>query len=386
MTQSLTDLELDLRPDEDVAPSPRERLRAARARAARALRELRDELRQVRHDATAPRPEHSPHRVVGWRRALAIGCGAFALWLVADAPTLQHNAQGSPLGARRTVALDVLGPVAALSRGVGLSHLVGAADRVMGRTGHGVVQAGPPLHQSGPPAMLAAGAGPKPTTAAPLPTPTPAAPLRVLAIGDSLGVDFGGPFVDDLAATGVVGIIDDARIDTGLARPDYFDWPQELQADLQRYHPQVVVVFLGANDPQNMVDGGGALAYGTPAWFAAYGRRVGGLMQQATQAGARVLWVGMPPMADPGLDAKMRALDSVYAAQTLLHPGVTYLSSWPVLADGSGNYAEFLPDASGSEVAVREPDGTHVSWPGAERLSQAVIGAMDRIWGLTLKP
>lgn len=335
------------------------------------------------------RAEDGPggRRQLRWGQVLGVGLVAFALWLLCDAPTLLHNAEGSPLGARRTAAMVVLRPVAALSRDLGLSHLVGAADRLMGRTGGGVLQVvGPPSHH-GHDAHRGATPGAHATDALPpLPAPSAASPLRVLSIGDSLGVDFGGPFVNDLAATGVVNATLDAHVDTGLARPDYFDWSAELRADLARYQPEAVVVFLGANDPQNFVDGGSALAYGTEAWTAAYARRVGELMAEATSAGARVLWVGMPPMADPTLGAKMQALDAIYQGQAAAHPGVTYLSSWTVLGDAQGAYAQYLPDPSGSQVAVREPDGTHISPGGAERLSEAAIADMDHAWGLSLRP
>ena len=57
----------------------------------------------------------------------------FGLWFLLDAPSLQHSAQTSPLGTRRTVSLDVVGPVAALSRTFGLSSWCGWTDRALGR-------------------------------------------------------------------------------------------------------------------------------------------------------------------------------------------------------------------------------------------------------------
>jgi hypothetical protein len=204
----------------------------------------------------------------------------------------------------------------------------------------------------------------------------------VLVVGDSLGIDVGQPLVNDLAATGVVTAVLDGHIDTGLARPDYFDWPTELQGDLTRYRPQAVVVFIGANDPQNFLDAGTAVSYGTPTWTTAYAKRVGAFMAAATATGARVLWVGMPPMADPVLNAKMEALNTVYEGQAAAHRGVTFFSSWPVLTDAQGRFATFLPDASGNEVQVREPDGTHIAAPGAQRLSQAAMAEMDHEWGI----
>ncbi len=337
-----------------------------------------------------------------WRHALAAGLMCFAVWLLLDAPTLLHSAQDSPLGTRRSVAMTVLRPVADVSDALGLSHVVGGANRAIGRTGNsvsgsGVLQVeGPPAHAHRPrPARPRIAAAPppgsSPTTAvtapdglAPLGMPTPSAPLRVLVVGDSLGIDFGQPLVNDLAATDVVSAVLDGHIDTGLSRPDYFDWQTELQTDLAKYQPQAVVVFIGANDPQNFVAGGAALSYGTAAWNAAYAQRVGSFMQAALSNGARVLWVGMPPMADPVLNAKMENLNSIYQSQAALHHGVTYFASWPVLSDPQGHYVAFLPDASGNEVQIRDPDGTHIAQPGAQRLSQAAITFMDHEWGLVL--
>jgi hypothetical protein len=234
------------------------------------------------------------------------------------------------------------------------------------------------------PAVSSTTAVTAPDGLAPLAVPTPAAPLRLLVLGDSLGIDFGQPLVNDLAATDVVSAVLDGHIDTGLSRPDYFNWPAELQRDVVTYQPKAVVVFIGANDPQNFIDGSTAVTYGTPAWNAAYGKRVGSLMAQATGAGARVLWVGMPPMADPGLNAKMETLNAIAQNQAAVHPGVTYFASWPVLSNPQGQFSAFLPDASGNEVQVRDPDGIHITAAGAQRLSQAAIAFMGHEWGLVL--
>jgi hypothetical protein len=145
-----------------------------------------------------------------------------------------------------------------------------------------------------------------------------------------------------------------------------------------------VVVFIGANDPQNFVDGSTSLSYGTPAWNAAYAKRVGDFMAAAVGAGARMLWIGMPPMADPTLNAEMENLNSIDQGQATLHPGVTYFPSWSVLANPEGQFAAYLPDASGNEVQVREPDGTHITEPGAQRLSQAALAFMSHEWGINL--
>ena len=58
---------------------------------------------------------------------------------------------------------------------------------------------------------------------------------------------------------------------------------------------------IGANDPQGLVTPDGSIAFGQPGWDAAYSARVAAFIAEANAAGAHVLWVGMPPMQNPGL-------------------------------------------------------------------------------------
>jgi len=359
-------------------------------------------------DVEQPSQRPVPGRVlVNWRHALLAGLACFAVWLVLDAPTLMRSAQDAPLGTRRSVAIAVLRPIAAVSDAFGLSHVVGGAQRALGHTGNtgtGVLQVeGPPahhhhgapplVHHTVTPPVASSSSSPVPPSTtvvtapdglAPLAVPTQSAPLRLLVVGDSIGIDFGQPLVNDLAATDVVSAVLDGHIDTGLSRPDYFNWQTELSHDLTTYQPQAVVVFIGANDPQNFMEGSTSVSYGTPAWNADYAKRVGAFMALAASSGARVLWVGMPPMADPALNAKMEDINTIDQSEAPQYKGVTYFASWPVLSNPEGGYTAFLPDASGNEVQVRDPDGTHLAGPGAQRLSQAAIAFMGHEWGLVL--
>ncbi len=320
---------------------------------------------------------------IPWTRMLFIGLVCFGVWLLLDAPSLQRSAIVSPLGVRRTVSLDVVGPIAALSRTLGLSHVVGWTDEVLGRTpggGPSLAEAVPGRKLPGPRpgTSLTPGATTTTTTLPPLDrAPTAAAPLRVLVIGDSIGLDLGQPLVSDLAATGVATATLDGRVDTGLSRPDYFDWTAELRVDMANDQPQLVVVMMGANDPQSLVGAGGTIPYGSPEWNAAYGQRVGALIEEANAGGAHVLWVGMPPMAGAPLNGQMQVLNGIVEGQVAARPDkASYVASAAVLADAQGNFTAYLPNSSGAEVNIRTPDGIHLSPGGGERLSQAVIESM----------
>ncbi len=215
-------------------------------------------------------------------------------------------------------------------------------------------------------------------------TPTASQPLRVLEIGDSLGEDLGFRLQADLPATGVATITMDSQGDTGLSNQNFYNWPAQLQADLAASHPQIVVIFLGANDGQGFDVNGVAEEYGSPEWISVYTERVDEMLQESNHAGDRVVWVGMPLMQDPALSSEMTQLDSIYQQQAAKFPGTLYLSSDPVLCP-DGQFAMSVTTSSGETEVIRTPDGVHLTTPGAELLAQAVIAGIDARWHLTLK-
>jgi hypothetical protein len=319
-----------------------------------------------------------------WTRVLVLGVLAFAVWFLLFAPTLQHNAQVSPVGQRRTVSLDITGPVATLSRDLGLSRLVSVTGRSNRQPGGtvGLITSGPRPDKPKPkpktnPSQTVPGAATTTTTAPPDPKrPTAAAPLRVLIVGDSIGLDMGGALQSDLAGTGVVNAALDARESTGLTRPDYFNWPAELTADLKSADPQVVVVMIGANDAQDFL-GPPDTPYASPSWNGLYAQRVAQFMQIAESGGAAVIWVGMPPMQNPGLSGQMADLNDVVQHQAAIaKPPVTYVSSAKSLGSATGGYTAFVTNAAGQIVNTRTPDGIHLTPGGGQVVAQQVIAEL----------
>jgi hypothetical protein len=210
-------------------------------------------------------------------------------------------------------------------------------------------------------------------------TTTGAGPLRVLEIGDSLGVDLGMALDSAWAPAGVV-VAADARGDTGLANSGYFDWPAALPALIAATRPEVVIVLLGANDMQGIVTGGTALAYGSPAWQAAYAARVTSIVSESARAGAKVLWIGEPAMEDPALDAGMALIDGIASRVVAGHPGsAAYLDPDTVLAP-TGAFTFSATGPSGQQVQARTPDGVHLTPDGAALLAGAVARALATVW------
>ncbi len=220
-------------------------------------------------------------------------------------------------------------------------------------------------------------------------TPKLSLPVRVLEVGDSLGEDLGFGLGYEFANDPKVHFFPDAVGDTGLANEPYYDWLTHLRTDLATSHPQVVVVFLGANDTQGFATASGVVSFPSTAWDRAYSERVAQFMSEATSAGAKVIWVGMPVMkgaSDALLASNLSSMNAIYETQAAKHPGVTYMSSMSLFATPSGQFTPTSPGPNGTTYDLRAPDGIHLANDGEDLLAAAVVREMDNLYGLHLRP
>lgn len=206
--------------------------------------------------------------------------------------------------------------------------------------------------------------------------------VTVLEVGDSLGVDLGWGMQWALGNDPKVNLVQDAKGDTGLANTGYYDWPAELESDIRASHPQIVVVFLGANDVQNFYAGNKYVSFGSPLWRQQYGARVATMMREATSAGARVLWVGMPIMQSPVFSASISKIDAVFERVAAGRPGVTYFSSWKLFSLPNGQFDGGTTNVAGTALYLRDPDGVHLDNGGEDLLGKAVLTELRKLYKL----
>ena len=219
-----------------------------------------------------------------------------------------------------------------------------------------------------------------------LPAATPEAPLRMWIGGDSITQTFGNSLQRIALSTGVFTPTLDYHISTGLARPDYYNWPEHLVKDVLPSNPQIMVIMFGANDGQNMVgpDGKGLTSYSEP-WLAEYRRRVAATMDilKSPTNDRLVLWVGALPVG-PGTKVRgMDQLDHIYWSEALTRPWIQYVDSWPFFTNADLQYAESLPNADGVSRSLRQKDNVHLSVVGGDRLSWVVIDRIGRLVDLS---
>ncbi len=322
--------------------------------------------------------------------------GAIALIGAAflNSRTLLDMAERQPFGWQRTVAVGVTKPLYTVSRWTGLAKPGQAVDHVRGRNTGSADSfdalttstvptpssvAVPTTSRGGAVATEAAPTStattvPVPTTVAPLRTPTAAAPLNLWVGGDSMAAEVGQSLTRIAGETGVITPTLDARISTGLTRPDYFDWPQHLIDIVNQQNPEVMVVMFGANDAQKMKLDGKVYDVSTPEWQAEYRRRVDAVMGFLTQGGTRhIYWVGQPVMRAGDFDQKQIILEGIYREEAEKHPGVTFIHIRTMFAGPDGAFSAYLPDANGKQVLMRAQDGVHFSLTGANRVGALVL-------------
>ncbi len=219
------------------------------------------------------------------------------------------------------------------------------------------------------------------TTVAAPSVPTAADPAVVLIAGDSDAGTF-GPYLETLLAdTGVVRTTLDYKVSSGLARPDFFDWPTHFRSIVPQVAPDIVVVTFGGNDPQGLTDGvkadgspnfiiGEPTGEGDEEWRAEYGRRVGEVMDYLSADGRTLVWVGIPNDDNPEVTARLRVQDEVVRAEAAERPQVRFVDAWNRFSGREGNWAEFVIDPRDKTAKdVRADDGFHLNVVGAEILA-----------------
>ncbi|MCZ7528060.1 MAG: DUF459 domain-containing protein [Acidimicrobiia bacterium] len=232
--------------------------------------------------------------------------------------------------------------------------------------------------------------GPTETTAPPAearPVMTPEQPLRMWIAGDSLAQTPGESLTNMAGDTKVIDVLGpvDARVSTGLGRPDVFNWAQHVQEETARLDPHVVVLTFGANDDHGYMTGvpeGTEIgAFGSESWVAEYRRRVGGLMDQVIGEGRTVIWVGIPAVRNEEQSERFDLLNGIYREEAAARAGdVLFVDAWPLLLDAEGRYADYLPNDEGQLVQVRAPDGVHFTRAGGNIIAAAAMRQVETRW------
>lgn len=199
--------------------------------------------------------------------------------------------------------------------------------------------------------------------------------IEVLSIGDALGGGLGAGLARVTEASGDYDVSIRLNEESGLARPEVYDWAATVPKILEGNAYDVIVVMLGANDRQMIRDGSMRYEFGTPEWTAAYAKQVNLLLDQLAASKARIIWVAPPPMRDPDYDAAVKAIAALQKEQVEKR-NMTFLDLRPQFTNADGSYTDATTDGQANIVKLRGRDGISFFKAGNNLMGEQVLAAI----------
>lgn len=186
---------------------------------------------------------------------------------------------------------------------------------------------------------------------------------KVTVAGDSISVGFGAALRTaagtdlDVKVIGVEG--------SGLARPDFFDWPGRLTELAAQFPPAVLVFSVGSNDAQDLTDASGTVVArfsDQAAWDAEYKTRLAAVFDtfQDSPAGTKVVWLGHVVTKDPKVGQTNRRIHRLATEVAASRPWVRVDDLAGLLGTGEATATDCLVD-----------DGLHLTTTCLDRAAAA---------------
>ncbi|MDR2452548.1 MAG: DUF459 domain-containing protein [Candidatus Accumulibacter sp.] len=165
-----------------------------------------------------------------------------------------------------------------------------------------------------------------------------------------------------------------SRQSTGLAYPDFFDWPKQIK---ETFHeaPEIklMIVFLGPNDPWDFPHRKGKpyLKFKSEDWESVYRARIREVIEIARENGARVFWLEVPCMREKELDTSMTYLNRLFADE-VEKSGEFFLPTGRILGCDEGQFSSFM-NSNGKKKKSRIDDGVHFTIAGQKRIADEIL-------------
>ena len=220
-----------------------------------------------------------------------------------------------------------------------------------------------------------------PTTSSTMPAGTSTTtmpPLRyaghctILSIGDSVGEDLGIGLGHEFSNQKNIQLISRGVVSTGLVHDSFYNWPTHLRDYLSRWHPDVVIMCVGANDHSALYANGRYLPFLTLGWQREYAARIRTILQITHSYGARMIWVGVPVSSTGGYRQSMKTMNQIYASVVATAPDAWYLDTWDFLAAPNGS-VRVSAAVNGHMMQIRALDLIHYSPSGCDVFATYVI-------------
>src|SRR6476469_220811 len=180
---------------------------------------------------------------------------------------------------------------------------------------------------------------------------------QVFVLGDSFAAGLWSGVSRNIDGDMRISLNGRYKEDSGLSRPEYYDWNGALPKILDSNKIDIAIVMLGSNDAQPIRDGAMRYAFNTAEWRTAYIKQVDQLIGTLKSAGAAVYWMEMPPMEEDTYDASMKIVSTIHKERAAA-AGIRFVETRSQLLD-NGKYSDSGFDDTGEFMRLRSRDGVH---------------------------
>jgi hypothetical protein len=292
------------------------------------------------------------HATAVWQASIA----SLVVFLFLASGSLVRQASAQQDGVGRAISMNIARPIDRVSNFFSLNRPLDLANQALGREEQEPAVLFPPTTL--PPPSLGST-----TTTLPPRVVSPEAPLLLQVFGDSQAINVGTVMQKHAADDPLVEVEYDAQVATGLARPDYYNWPARVQESLDEREADVVVLNYGANDDQSLMDPAGDVVahFGSPEWDDEYRRRIAGMMDLLKKEQRRIVWLGGPQVRKATLNETLAKSNAWAREEANIRPWVDYVDSWDRLSGPEGEYVDYFIPEGQPAIKCRRSDGVHLT-------------------------
>lgn len=205
-------------------------------------------------------------------------------------------------------------------------------------------------------------------------------PQRILLVGSSsMNADLGAFLAQHLRKEKLY-VHRHAKVGSGLARPDFYDWMSVLPTLLKTHTPDLVIVQFIGNDCQSLIRTDGSLEakYGEPEWSAAYEKRIMALISMLHTQKIRVAFLGMSNVLPARYRSNVRRSNAILY-EVANRQNAPFVSLWEMTSTPSGMPQTELNTHEIPQRMFRE-DGIHLSRSGARMVARDVYTQLNQFY------
>ena len=164
-----------------------------------------------------------------------------------------------------------------------------------------------------------------------------------------------------------------AKLGTGLARPDVYNWKEVTLELAQKYDSDLVVAQFIGNDCQSLIlpDRSLVARYGSAEWDEAYKQRIIDFITMLQKEDIEVVLIGMPIVRSERFRKKIKHVNSL-VEDTAKEHDVHFISLWEASTNSDGSFKKIIRK-NGRTLPFRHDDGIHLSVEGSKQIANTIL-------------